>query len=304
MVRRGLAVALIASMTIVSVSACATSRPASSAGRRAPVEIVAAENFWGSIAAQIGGVDVDVVSIIDNPSADPHDYEPTAADARAVDGADVVIGNGIGYDPWFGKLVDSDPDKPISIDVGDVVGKHAGDNPHQWYSPTSVNAVIDRITAALTEAAPDRSADFAAGRQQFVSGGLALYRQLIDTIKQDYSGVPVGASESIFAPLAVDLGLDLVTPAGMLSAVSEGSDPTVAEKATADRQIAQHQIKVWVYNDQNATPDVTRLTEAARRQGIPVVTITETLTPAGASFQDWQAAQLVRLQAALAAATR
>ena len=72
--------------------------------------MVAAENFWGSLAAQLGGDRVSVRSIIDNPDADPHDYEPTAADARAMAGAQLVIVNGIGYDAWAGKLVDANPD--------------------------------------------------------------------------------------------------------------------------------------------------------------------------------------------------
>src|SRR6202022_3508255 len=110
--------------------------------------------------------------------------------------------------------------------------------------------------------------------------------------KSRYSGVPVGTSESIFAPMADALGLKLLTPPGFLKAISEGTDPTAADKATADRQIAARQIKVWVYNSQNTTPDVQRLTDAAKAALIPVATVTETLTPPTASFQDWQAREL------------
>ena len=102
----------------------------------------------------------------------------------------------------------------------------------------------------------------------------------------------MGASESIFAPLAQALGLKLITPPGYLKAITEGTDPTPADKATTDRQIATRQIKVWVYNSQNATPDVQRLNDAAKAAGIPIATVTETLTPAGASFQAWQSRQL------------
>jgi zinc/manganese transport system substrate-binding protein len=113
----------------------------------------------------------------------------------------------------------------------------------------------------------------------------------------------VGASESIFAPLAQALGLKLLTPYSFLKAISEGTEPTAADKTTVDRQIAQRLIKVWVYNSQNSTPDVKRITEAARKNGVAVTTITETLTPAEASFQDWQSRQLRALAAALAKAT-
>jgi len=98
------------------------------------------------------------------------------------------------------------------------------------------------------------------------------------------------------------LGLRLVTPPTFLKAISEGTEPTAADKTTVDRQIADGLIKVWVYNSQNSTPDVKRITDAARKRGIPVTTITETLVPASASFQDWQSRQLQALAAALAQA--
>jgi zinc/manganese transport system substrate-binding protein len=286
---------------VVTLAACATSRPGSAAdvstGRM--VLVVAAENFWGSIAAQIGGAQVEVVSIIDRPEADPHDYEPTAADARTVDQADVAIGNGIGYDPWFDKLVSSDPDGPIVVDAGSVAGLSTGANPHQWFSPATVDRVISAITAALAKAAPAESATFTAGEKRFEQVTLLNYHSVIDAIRSTYAGVAVGASESIFSPLAPSLGLRLITPPDFLAAVSEGTDPSATDKATVDAQIDDHQIKVWIYNSQNATPDVARLNAAAKAAGIPIVTITETMTPAGANFEDWQTAQLTRLQVAL-----
>ena len=94
-----------------------------------------------------------------------------------------------------------------------------------------------------------------------------------------------------------------MTPASFLKAISEGTEPTAADKTTIDRQIARKQIKVWVYNSQNSTPDVKRLTDAARKKGIPVTTITETLTPASTTFQAWQSRQLRALAAALHRAT-
>src|SRR5207249_89883 len=138
-----------------------------------------------------------------------------------------------------------------------------------------------------------------AGRET----ALRPYRSAIAEIKTQYAGTPVGASESIFAPLAGPLGLNLVTPASFLNAISEGNDPTAADKATVDRQIATKAIKVFVFNSQNATPDVQRLVDAAKANGIPLTTVTETLVPKGATFQAWQTAQLERLERALATAT-
>ncbi|HEX3561873.1 MAG TPA: zinc ABC transporter substrate-binding protein [Solirubrobacterales bacterium] len=270
----------------------------------AKLQVVAAEDFWGSIAQQLGGNRVDVTSVITNPAADPHDYEPTSADARTMAGAQVAIVNGIGYDSWASKLLAANPTTGrATLDVGDLLGLKTGDNPHQWYSPASVERVIAAVTSAYTKADPKDSAYFERQRSAFESTGLATYKRLIAAIKKRYAGVAVGASESIFAPLAPALGLRLLTPSGFLDAISEGTEPTAAEKATTDRQITGHQIRVWVYNRQNATPDVQRLNDEARAARIPVATVTETLTPAGASFEAWQARELEGLRAALAEAT-
>jgi zinc/manganese transport system substrate-binding protein len=268
------------------------------------LRVVAAENFWGSIAAQLGGTHAQVTSVITSPATDPHSYEPTAVDARAVAGAQMVIENGVGYDPWAGKLVAADPEGGrVVVDVGDLVGVKAGGNPHRWYSPSDVHQVIRAITSDYSKLDPKDAAYFKGRQAHFETNALAAYRKWIATIKRRYRGVPVGASESIFAPLAHALALRLVTPSSFLKAISEGTEPTAADRTTIDRQIARKQIKVWVYNSQNSTPDVARITDAARKRGIPVTTITETLFPASASFQSWQVRQLEALAAALHAAT-
>jgi zinc/manganese transport system substrate-binding protein len=274
------------------------------ATRSGGLRVVAAENFWGSIAASLGGDRVKVASVITSPATDPHDYEPTAVDARTVAEAQMVIVNGVGYDPWASRLLAASPAKGrLVLSVGELVGVPSGGNPHRWYSPGNVQQVIRAITSDYVRLDPHDAAYFRRQQRLFETKGLARYTQLVTRIKRRYHGVPVGASESIFAPLAQAVGLDLITPPSFLKAISEGTDPTAADKTTIDRQIARREIKVWVYNSQNSTPDVARLTDAARKRGIPITTITETLSPASASFQSWQVSQLEALAAALHRAT-
>jgi zinc/manganese transport system substrate-binding protein len=287
-----------------AVGGCATTPPAGSSGPSAVVNVVAAENFWGSLAEQLGGAHAKVDSIISSPGADPHDYEATAADARTLAVADLVIINGVGYDPWATKLVNANPTEGRTVlTVGDVVGVASGGNPHRWYNPADVRTVIDQITADYKQLDPADAAFFDRQHTTVIGTNLKAYFGEINDIKARYGGTPVGASESIFAMLAPALGLNLLTPPGFLTAVSEGTEPSAADKSTVDRQIDQRQIKVYVYNGQNASPDVQAQVDAARARQIPVSTITETLTPAGASFQQWQVAQLVALQQALGRAT-
>jgi zinc/manganese transport system substrate-binding protein len=289
-------------LLLLTLAACGTTFQTT--GSSGPVQVVAAENFWGSIAAQVGGSHVHVTSIIIDPNADPHSYEPTAADARTVAQAQYVIVNGAGYDPWADKLLQANPvSGRKELNVGDFNGKHEGDNPHMWYNPDYVTAVANKIRDDLKALDPADAAAFDQSAQAFLTRGLAQYHDLIAAINAKYSGTPVGATESIFSYLAPALGLNLVTPYSYLKAVSEGQDISAADEAAVEQQITQKQIKVLIYNSQNTPNNIQALINRARANHIPVATITETLTPATASFQDWQSSQLQGIQSALAQAT-
>jgi zinc/manganese transport system substrate-binding protein len=300
-----------AAAVVLGAVACSSNNTAqsgpsgtSSTGAGPKLAVVATINAWVSIAAQLGGDRVQETSIITNPDTDPHSYEPSAADARAVADAKVVVENGVGYDAWADKMLASDPNPQHTVlNVGATVGVAQGGNPHQWYSPDSVTKVANAITAAYKKADPNDSRYFDQQNQHFLNQALSNYHGLIAGIKAKYAGTPVGASESIFSPLSDALGLNLITPPDFLKAISEGTDPSPADKATIDRQIATKTIKVYVLNGQNNSPDVQAQVDAAKKQGIPITTVTETLSPASAAFQDWQATQLSGLADALHTAT-
>ncbi|HEX7734801.1 MAG TPA: zinc ABC transporter substrate-binding protein [Ktedonobacteraceae bacterium] len=290
----------------VLLTACGTTfqSPSASGKSSGPIQVVAAENFWGSIAAQVGGSHVHVTSIIVDPNAGPHSYETTNPDARLVAQAQYVIINGAGYDPWAGKLLQANPvSGRKELNVGDFNGKHEGDNPHMWYNPDYVTAVVNKIRTDLKALDPTDASAFDQSAQAFLTTGLKQYHDLIAAIKAKYSGTPVGATESIFSYLAPALGLNLITPYSYLKAVSEGEDISAADQATVEQQIRQKQIKILVYNSQNTPNNIQALITLAKNNQIPVETITETLTPATASYQDWQSAQLQGIESALGQAT-
>ena len=297
-------VAAMAAVVAMAAGGCSTASSGTAGGGGSVIPVAASINAWGSVLAQLGGSHVSETSIITNPDTDPHDYEPTPQDGTVIAGAKLFVENGIGYDSWAAKSLAASPDPSrVVIDVGTLVHIPDGGNPHRWYSPANVDTVADTITADLKKLDPGDAAYFAAQRTKFANSGLGAYDRLIDEIRTRYAGVPVGASESIFAPLARALKLDLVTPASFLKDISEGTDPSPADLSTIDSQITNHKIKVYVFNSQNATPDVAAQVKAAKAAGIPVSTVTETLSPASDSFQQWQSSQLQALLAALHQAT-
>ncbi len=295
---------LLALATGALIAGCGSGTVAATASSSSGIRVVAAENFWGSIASQLAGSKASVQSIIVNPAQDPHVYEPTAADARAIATAQLAIVNGVGYDPWGPKLLAANPvSGRVVLTVGDLFGLKEGDNPHRWYNPTDVGAVATTITADLKKLDPKDAAYFTQQLTAFETKDLAQYDALIAQIKSRYAGVPVGASESIFALQAPALGLNLVTPYSFMKALSEGTEVSAQDTITTERQITNHQIKVWIYNSQNATPLIQRLGGLARAAHIPIATVTETLDPPNHSFEQWQVSQLQRIEQALHQAT-
>jgi zinc/manganese transport system substrate-binding protein len=296
----GVVVLAIAGM----LAGCGRSGTPAGAQAHGRFQVVAAENFWGSIAAQLAGEKAQVTSIIVNPATDPHSYEPTARDARTIAGARMAIVNGLGYDAWAPRLLRASPSgERVELDVGKTLGLAEGANPHQWYSPSSVRRVLDAIVADYDRLDPSAASYFAQREQAFLERDLARYDALRREIRARYAGTPVGYSESIFQPLGEDLQLKLLTPYGFAKAIAEGNDVTAADKQTVDDQARKRLIKIWVFNSQNVTPDVQRVNEIARQRRIPIATVTETLAPAGASFEQWQSSQLEGLARALHEAT-
>ena len=285
-------------VAVVAVLAACSTKSTPNAVSTGRITVVSSTSAWGSLAAQVGGDLVDVTSIVSNPDADPHDYEPTAENARTISTATYVIFNGVGYDEWARRVVDSNGDKQqLVLDIGTLVGAKDGDNPHRWYFPDDVRKVIDRLVEDFKRIDPAHAADFDQRKADFEARQFTRYSGVIDSIRAKHAHAPTGASESLFVGIANATGLDLLTPGSFVNAISEGIDPSAQDKSTVEQQIAAKAIKVFVFNPQNSTPDVASLVDQARANGIPVVEFTETLV--GATFIDWQVAQLQKLADAL-----
>ena len=289
--------------TIAAAFIVALAAGACGTGSQAPpggiINVVAGENFWGSIAAQLGGSKAKVHSVVTDPNADPHEYESSTTDARAFADADLVILNGAGYDDWGQKLLDGNPNSHRTVlNIAQLLAKKPGDNPHFWYQPDYVIAATDKIAAEYKAIDPGDAAYFDQQRAALATA-LKPYMDRIAEIKGKFAGAPIGSTESIFVYMAGALGLNLISPPEFMNAIAEGTDPPAAAVATFHDQVAAKKIKVLVYNNQASTSVTTNLKQLAQQQGIPLVGVSETMQPVGATFQDWQASQLSALESAL-----
>ena len=267
------------------------------------MQVVAAENFWGGLVSQLGGTHAQVLSIVSDPNIDPHDYESNAANARAIANANLVIVNGAGYDDWALRLLSANNDQNQKVlNVAELLGKHAGDNPHFWYSPSYVNQTVRAMYSDLVSLDSTNAAYYG---QQYVSlnASLGQYNSRISEIAAKFAGRPIASTESIFVYLADATSLKLISPPGFMKAVSEGNDPTTPDRILFEQQIINGtqpgNATVLVFNGQTATKLTLTIKAEAVAHLIPIVGVTETVQPTDVRFQDWMNAELIDLQRAL-----
>jgi len=265
----------------------------------ATIQVVAAENFWGSLVSQLGGSRVSVVSVVSDPNADPHEYESNANTAKIFTTANYVILNGAGYDSWGDKLLSAGTNTNRKIlNVADLLGKKNGDNPHFWYNPDYVNQVITQMEQDLISIDPSNT-EYYKEQYTALQKILAPYQNRVLSIKNQFGKTPIACTESIFVYPAAALGLDLVSPAQFMDAIDEGNDPPVQSVVKFEELIKDKKIQVLVYNEQTVTPITETIKKMAAVAGIPVVGITETIQPPDVSFQEWMNAELIFIQNAL-----
>ena len=267
------------------------------------IQVVAGENFWGSIVSQLGGIHVSVLSVVSDPNADPHEYETNTSNARAFANANYVILNDAGYDSWGDKLLsaNANPNQKV-LRVADLLGKKEGDNPHFWYNPAYVNQVTTQMESDLIKIDPS-NANYYKTQYAELQTAFASYQNRITSIKKQFGGTKVAATEDIFAYLADASGLDLISPPKFIQAVAEGNDPSAASVVIFQEQLKSRAPQVLVYNQQTVTPITENMKKLAADNGIPVIGVTETIQPPDTSFQDWMNAELITLQNALNAKT-
>ncbi|MCI4330666.1 MAG: zinc ABC transporter substrate-binding protein [Thermoplasmata archaeon] len=268
------------------------------------IQVVAAENFWGSLVAQLGGNQTSVLSIVSDPNADPHEYEANTSDAIAVSNAQLVIVNGVGYDDWALTLLSASHHAgQVVLNVGDLNGVVVGggivsDNPHMWYNPAYVNRTVSAMYSDLVQIAPGETPYFQSQYASLNSSLATLYGEAT-SIRQHFAGTVVAATEDIFVYLANFTGLNLVSPPEFMQAVAEGNDPPAQSVVAFQCQLESGKVRVMVYNAQTVTPITETLKSIAASHNVTVVAVTETIQPPGVTFQTWMYAEYLGLYNAL-----
>lgn len=280
------------------LGAAVLSPPVRAAASGGPIGVVAAENFYGAVAARIGGDRVRVTSILSSPDQDPHLFEATPAAARQLADARIVISNGLGYDPWVASLLAAAP-RPTrrTIVVATLRGKAAGDNPHLWYDPATMPALATALAQEFARIDPDHAVEYQRRLAAFLND-LAPMRAEIQELRRHYAGTAVTATEPVFGYMAAALGFAMRDRRFQL-AVMNDTEPSAGDLARIEGDLEQHRVRLLFYNTQTQAPMAERLLSIARAAHVPVIGVSET-EPAGKSYEQWMTGTLAAIAAALA----
>ncbi len=261
------------------------------------LNIVAAENFYGDVAAQLAGPYAKISSILSNPDQDPHLFEASPSVARSLSEARIVVYNGADYDPWMAKLLKAakSSNRRVIV-VADLVHKKAGDNPHLWYNPLNMAFAAGSLSAAFVAADPAGKAGYEQRLQTFTDS-LKPLEAKVAAMRAKYAGLQVTATEPVFGYMASTLGLKMRNERFQL-AVMNSTEPRASDVAAFEGDLRKHVVRVFIYNSQASNPAVKRLLDIATKSGVPVIGVTET-EPAGQTYQTWMTTQLDALDAAL-----
>ncbi|MFC4854391.1 metal ABC transporter solute-binding protein, Zn/Mn family [Actinophytocola glycyrrhizae] len=287
--------ALPLAVTAVALVAAGCGGGTSDATADGKIAVVASTNVWGSVAAAVGGDDVSVRSLIDDPSADPHSYADKPEDATLLTDADVVVYNGGGYDDFFTKLVDAAGADAKQVVAYDESGLPEGENEHVWYDLDTVRKVADRVAAELGAVDPDNKDTYAANADAFDAR--------LDEVATKADAITDGkvvATEPVAKYLLDAAGLTDVTPPEFAEAIEEETDPPIAAVADTMDLVSGKQVVALVNNDQTETNVTGQLNDAAKTAGVPIVNVSETLPPGVTDYVEWMTNQVDALATAVA----
>jgi zinc/manganese transport system substrate-binding protein len=259
------------------------------------IKIVAAENFLGEVATAVGGDRVEVTSVITSPDMDPHSFEATTDTSKAISDAQVVVYVGVGYDSWIEKLLKSSSTSKKVINLGELLGKKDGDNPHVWYIPESMPKLADALAEQLGKIDSSQTDAFKKRAQDYKTS-LAPLADLVKKLKQT-SPTDVAVSEPVFGYMSEALNLKTVNEKFAL-AIEEETDPAPGDVAALQDVLKGKKVKMFIQNTQVDSPTVKTMVDLAASNQIPIVHVTET-EPQGKNYLQWMTDQLTEVKNAL-----
>jgi zinc/manganese transport system substrate-binding protein len=262
----------------------------------AVIAAIGVENEYADVIAQIGGPYVRVTAIETDPNTDPHSFEVSPKIAGQIARADLIVENGLGYDDWADRMIAAEPRAGRQIiNVQHLRGlPDSTPNPHLWYDPATMPAVAGALVAALSRLQPARAGYFEARATQF-DDAMKPWFAAIAAFKAAHPGTPVAVTEPVGDDMLQAVGTDIETPFSLQAAIMNGTDPAPQDVTVQNALFTGHQVRVFVYNQQVTDPLTQSFLSLAKKNGVPVVGVYETMPTPGYTYQSWMLAEVTAL---------
>lgn len=242
------------------------------------LNIVAAESFYGDVANQLGHPYVTVTSVMNNPNQDPHLFSASPKIAILLHQADIIIENGVGYDSWMSRLYQSS-NKAILLNVGKLVHKTPGMNPHIWYDPQTMPVFAQVFTQKLIQCDPNHKTVYQKNLAIFLKKA-QTYQIHVSQVREKVSGMMITATEPIVGYLVQALGLHMLNNTFQQDIMNE-TDLTPGEIIHFEESLRDQKtpIKLFIYNKQVSDPTTNQLKKLASQNHISILGVSETMPP-------------------------
>ncbi|RVU70900.1 MULTISPECIES: metal ABC transporter solute-binding protein, Zn/Mn family [Lactobacillus] len=273
-------------LIMLLVSACAN-KPTKQTGK---ISVVTTTNVYADIAKNVVGKYGTATAIITNANTDPHDFEPTTADAKKLANANIVVANGLGYDSWMNKLASSVSKKPVLVGE-DLMGLKKGDNPHIWYNLTMPTKYVDYLVKRLSKLDKKHAAYFKANGEKYLAK-VAKIKALAKEADGQKSK-PVFVSEPVFDYALQEAGYK-IGDKDFEEAIENGTDPSPKMINQMINEIKAKKIAFFVNNTQASSSTVKNFVKQAKAEKIPVLNVRETI-PNGVTYLQWMRANYQKL---------
>ena len=274
-------ISIMGLVTLLSLITVGCSNKQNSTSQSNKISIVTTTNVYSDIAKNIVGKYGTATAIIDKSSVDPHDFDPTTADAKKVAQADIIVANGLGYDSWMNKLAKSVDKKPVLVGE-DLMGLKSGDNPHIWYNLDMPTKYVEYLVKRLSKLDKKHAAYFKENGEKYLAK-IDKIKQLAQANKGDQK--PVFVSEPVFDYALQEAGYK-IGDKEFEEAIENGTDPSPKTINEMNNSIKQKKIAFFVNNTQASSSTVKSFVKLAKKNNVPVLNVRETI-PNNTTYLAW-----------------
>ncbi|MCI6882911.1 MAG: zinc ABC transporter substrate-binding protein [Lactobacillus johnsonii] len=274
-------ISIMGLVTLLSLITVGCSNKQNSTSQSNKISIVTTTNVYSDIAKNIVGKYGTATAIIDKSSVDPHDFDPTTADAKKVAQANIIVANGLGYDSWMNKLAKSVDKKPVLVGE-DLMGLKSGNNPHIWYNLDMPTKYVDYLVKRLSKLDKKHAAYFKENGEKYLAK-IDKIKQLAQANKGDQK--PVFVSEPVFDYALQEAGYK-IGDKEFEEAIENGTDPSPKTINEMNNSIKQKKIAFFVNNTQASSSTVKSFVKLAKKNNVPVLNVRETI-PNNTTYLAW-----------------